>query len=214
MTQFLEGVRQIVEQVVSTLGYPGIALIMFAENFFPPLPSETMMLFSGFLVGEGKLSLHGVLIAGTAGMLLGALLVYYLGRWLDDRVIRAFVNHYGRFLTISERELDRALAAFSRYGGLLVVFGRFIPIIRALIALPAGMSRMPLRRFILFITLGSVLYNSVQVLIGAFLGENWTQMLTFVEQYEDLVIVGAAALIVALVVFWYARSRTRLREPA
>lgn len=209
MAELANALRVLIEQIILTFGYPGIALVMFLENFFPPLPSEMMMVFSGFLVSEGRLSLPGVLLAGVTGMIVGAVAVYYSGRWLDERVIRVLVRRYGRWVTLSETELDRALGLVNRHGAWLVMFGRFVPVLRALIALPAGISRMPLRRFLFFLTLGAWMYNSVQVIIGMILGENWPSILSFIDQYEGLLVMIGTALAIAGVTIWLVRWRAQ-----
>ncbi len=201
MAEIFDALRLLIEQIILTFGYPGVAFVMFMENIFPPMPSEMMMVLTGLLISEGRLSLTGVLLSGVVGMIAGALVVYYVGRWLDEQVIRVLLRRYGRWLTITDVELDRALHLVNRYGVWLVLFGRFIPVVRALIALPAGMARMPLRKFLFFLTLGALLYNTVQITIGLFLGEHWEVILSFIDEYEvALMIVGAVALAVGLIV--------------
>lgn len=211
MAQFFEAVRLLVEQIVMALGYPGIALAMAGENFFPPIPSELIMLFGGFLVSTGQFSFVGVVLSGTIGSVSGALIVYHIGIWADDRLIRAFFRRFGRYALLGEADLDRALAVLARYGVLLVSLGRFVPVVRALIALPAGMNRMPLPRFVCFVTLGSLLYNSALVTLGAALGARWEEVLGFIGLYEDLILIGLALLVVAFIAL---RLRARAQKSA
>lgn len=181
-----------------TLGYPGIAIVMFLESIFPPIPSEMLMPFAGFMASQGHFSFSGILLAGTAGSLLGALTLYYLGHYVGEPLIRTFIRRYGRYLLVAERDLNRSLDFFERYSESMVFLGRFIPLIRSLISLPAGMNRMPLSRFVLFTTLGSGLWNGLMGYIGVILGENWTQLLVFVKQYELFMLI---ALVVVIVLF-------------
>lgn len=214
MAEILEQLRVIIEHVIVGVGYPGIAVVMFAENVFPPIPSELVMPFAGFLVAQQRLSLVGILIAGTLGSVLGALALYYLGRWLDEPVIRALVRRYGRFLLIEERDLDRAMAFFARFGQMVVFFGRLVPVVRSLISIPAGMNRMPMGAFLLSTTLGTVLWNGLLAVIGLVLGEHWQAVLGLVKQYEKMTLLALAGLALA---FFYLRLRgtrtvTRLPE--
>ena len=109
MTHLMETVRIWIEQIILALGYPGIAIVMLTENLFPPIPSEVVMPFAGFLAAQGRLSLPGAIIAGTLGSVAGAVVLYYIGRWADEPVVRAFLRRWGRFITVSEEDLDRAL---------------------------------------------------------------------------------------------------------
>lgn len=198
MVEILEQIHLWLEQIMITLGYPGIAIVMFLESIFPPIPSEMLMPFAGFMASQGHFSFSGILLAGTAGSLLGALTLYYLGHYVGEPLIRTFIRRYGRYLLVAERDLNRSLDFFERYSESMVFLGRFIPLIRSLISLPAGMNRMPLSRFVLFTTLGSGLWNGLMGYIGVILGENWTQLLVFVKQYELFMLI---ALVVVIVLF-------------
>src|SRR5688572_23275867 len=134
MTELMETVRIWIEQIILTLGYPGIALVMLIENLFPPIPSEVVMPFAGFLAQQGKLNLAGAIIAGTIGSVAGAVVLYYIGRWADEPVIRRFLRRWGRYVTITEEDLNQVLRVFHKYGQPIVFFGRLIPIIRSLIS--------------------------------------------------------------------------------
>lgn len=199
MAEILDQLRIFIEQIVSSLGYPGIALVMFAENIVTPIPSELVMPFAGFLVAEDRLNFWGILVAGTIGSVLGALVIYYIGIWADERMIRAFVRRYGRYVMVSEADLDRALNTFNRYGEIIIFVGRLIPVIRSLISLPAGMSRMPVGRFLLYTTLGSGLWTALLGYAGVVLGHNWEEVLVMVERYQRVTLVGLIIVLVVLV---------------
>jgi len=205
MAEILDKLSILIEDIIAALGYPGITLVMFLENIFPPIPSEIVMPFAGFLVADnGEMTFPGIVIAGTLGSVLGALVIYYVGVWADDLVIRRFVRRYGRYFTVSEQDLDRALSFFDRYGEAIVFFGRLIPIIRSLISLPAGMKRMPLRRFLLFTALGTAIWTALLSAAGVILKENWEDILTFIDTYQmvTLVVVGAAVLVLVIRRYW------------
>ena len=155
MAAVLESLRQWIEQIILTLGYPGIALMMLVENLFPPIPSEFVMPFAGFLAAGGQMSFLWVVVAGTLGSVVGAVVLYYFGLWAGEPVVRTLVRRYGRWWLLSEADLDRTIQFFERRGELVVFFARVVPLFRSLISLPAGMSRMPIGKFLLFTTLGS-----------------------------------------------------------
>lgn len=205
MAEILDKLSILIEDIIAALGYPGITLVMFLENIFPPIPSEIVMPFAGFLVADnGEMTFPGIVIAGALGSVLGALVIYYVGVWADDLVIRRFIRRYGRYFTVSEQDLDRALSFFDRYGEAIVFFGRLIPIIRSLISLPAGMKRMPLRRFLLFTALGTAIWTALLSAAGVILKENWEDILTFIDTYQmvTLVVVGAAVLVLVIRRYW------------
>ncbi|GIK39732.1 MAG: DedA family protein [Chloroflexota bacterium] len=199
MSKILEQIHLWLEQMIITLGYTGIIVAMFLESLFPPIPSELLMPFAGFLASQGHLSFSGIVLAGTAGSLLGALTLYYLGQYVGEPLIRTFIRRYGHYLFMAERDLNRSLDFFERYSESIVFLGRFIPLVRSLISVPAGMNRMPLGRFVFFTALGSGLWNGLMSYIGVILGENWAELLIFVKQYEILVVATLVALILFFV---------------
>lgn len=201
MTALLELIRVWLEQLIMAIGYAGILFAMFIENLFPPIPSEAILLFSGFLVKTGDLTFTGVLAVSVLGSLLGAIVIYYLGVWADEPVLRRFIRRYGRYLFLPESQLDQALQVFGRHGQKMVFFGRMIPVVRSLISVPAGLNRMPLGRFILLTLIGSTIWNTILTGAGVLLGQNWERMLAFTERYEDLVLVVLAAIMLV----WFGR---------
>jgi membrane protein DedA with SNARE-associated domain len=209
MSELIESLVALVQQIITSIGYPGITFVMFAENVFPPIPSELVMPFAGFLVGRGEFDLIPVWIAGTLGAVLGAVVLYYLGVWAGDAIIRRFIVRYGRWLTLSEGDYDRALRFFARYGEWVVLFGRCIPLVRSLISLPAGAERMPMPRFLFYTTIGSAIWTGLLTYAGVVLGENWEDVLGLIEQYQDVVMVVVIALGVAFVAWLGYRIITR-----
>ena len=192
--QLLEFVRTAIQETILTLGYAGIALVMFAENVFPPIPSELVMPFAGWLSRDGKMDLPSSIVAGTAGTVAGAVVLYYLGLVADEPIIRRFVRAHGRFWLLSEGDVDRTLAFFAKHGASVVFFGRMIPLIRSLISIPAGMNRMPMLPFLAYTTLGSAIWTAALTLGGWVLGENWEAIIGIVNTYERVfVAVGVIA---------------------
>ncbi len=162
-----------IHSVTSAIGYPGIALLMFAENVFPPLPSELIVPLAGFAAAQGDLSLVGVILAGSLGSLLGQLPYYALSYWVGETTLYRLADRYGRWVMVSSHDLKRADRWFDRYGRWAVFCGRLVPGIRMLIPIPAGLSRMPLATFLLFSLFGTVLWTSLLTLLGFVLKENY-----------------------------------------
>ncbi len=126
--------------MIKSFGYFGVAFLMFAENLFPPIPSEVILPLTGFLVGREDLAFVPALVAATTGSLAGALVLYALGRWGGrGLVLRLLVD----VLRVKEADLDRADEWFDRYGGVVVLFGRMVPGVRSLVSIPAGSRRCP-----------------------------------------------------------------------
>lgn len=218
MGDLLSNLADTIENIIETLGYPGIALVMFLENVFPPIPSELVMPFAGFLTADGgELNFFGVWIAGTIGSVLGAVVLYYLGWWASDTVVRRFLNRYGRLIAISEKDYDRALHYFDKYGEIIIFVGRLIPIIRSIISIPAGADKMPMPKFLLFTTLGASIWTGILAYAGRVLGDNWEDVIGVVEQYQKVTIVVFAIIGVGVVAFWgrnFLRSRQNSEQPA
>lgn len=202
MSQLLERIGEFVQSLILQLGYPGVGIVMFLENVFPPIPSEVVMPFAGFLVGRGELSFVGIWIAGTIGSVLGAIILYYVGMWVGDAVVRGFLRRYGKWIMTSEGDYDRALRIFERYGTAVVFFGRLIPLVRSIISIPAGANHMPLPRFLIFTTLGAAIWSGALAYAGVVLGENWEQIIGLVEQYQDITVVVLVAAVVLVVGGW------------
>lgn len=200
MSELMEQVRLWIEQIMTTLGYPGIALIMLVENLFPPIPSELVMPLAGFLIASGTFTFAGAIIAGTLGSVLGAVCLYYIGLFAGERLVRPFIRSYGRWFLLDEGDLDKTLDVFKRHGDIMVFTGRIIPLIRSLISLPAGMNRMPLPRFLLLTTLGSALWTTLLTVAGYILGANWEAVVGFISQYQKVVLAAIAIGVIYFVV--------------
>lgn len=215
MATLIEQLRLWVETIIVNLGYPGIALAMMLENLFPPIPSIIIMPFAGFLVSQGRFSFAGIVIAGTIGSLMSALILYYVGRWADELLIRQLVRRFGPSLGISEAKLDRVLHVFDRYGPAMVCFGRCISLVRSLISIPAGMRRMRLSVFLPLTAIGSGLWNALLGYAGMLLGQHWQTALGLIDQYDQFVALAVAALALLWLAHrvWHGRMRHRALAP-
>jgi len=176
-------------------GYIGIVLLMFAENLFPPIPSEVIMPLAGFTAARGEFNIYLVVLAGTLGSVLGALFWYFVGRWLGcERIKRQAVRH-GRWLTVSPEEVDNAAAWFRRHCGKAVFLGRLVPTVRTLISVPAGIAGMDLGLFLLYSTLGTVIWTTLLAVAGYLLESQYQQVATYLNPVANIIFV--------LIVLWY-----------
>lgn len=199
------------QQLVETLGYLGLAVIMLLENAFPPVPSEPFLLGAGFTSGRGGMSMPLAIVAATVGATLGTTFYYWLGLALPEARIRRLLRSYGRFALLGEDDLDRALAWFRRHGRPVIFFGRCIPLVRALISVPAGMTRMPFGQFLLYTVTGSAVWSALLIVTGRVLGENYEAALTLLDRYEQAFI---AVVVLSVVAFVVLRLRARRRQKA
>jgi membrane protein DedA with SNARE-associated domain len=190
-----------IQNIIRSLGYIGIVLVMAAENIFPPIPSELVMPLAGFMAREGTFNIWLVILTGMLGSVIGALVLYYLGAWANETVIRRFVRRWGRYALISESDLDVSLGYFNRYGEVVIFFGRLIPLVRSLISIPAGMNRMPLPKFLFFTMLGTTLWSAFLSFMGWILQANWELVVGYIEQYQRVVLVLIALAVLAFIYF-------------
>jgi membrane protein DedA with SNARE-associated domain len=200
----LDSITDLARDAVSEAGYPGLFGAMVAENLFPPIPSEIVLPLAGFEVEKGELAFLLVVLAATAGSLVGALILYAIGLWGG----RPLVLRYGRVLRVTERDLDRAERWFDRWGDWVVLGARVIPIARSVVSLPAGFARMPLLRFTLLTALGSFVWNLILVGAGYQLGANWEDVSEWAGRYSDVMKVIAVAAVVAAAVWLIRRWRS------
>lgn len=201
-------VTQWVFDIVDRLGAAGIGLLIFLENVIPPIPSEVILPLGGFRASTGAMSPVGVWAAATMGAVAGALVLYALGHWLGyERVHRLCGRRW--FVVSSQKDLEKGLALFERWGNWFVLGGRCIPIVRSLISIPAGIARMPLLRFTALSALGSGVWNALFVSLGFALGERWEVIEVYMSPISRVVAVLGAAVIVWLVVRKLRQRRSR-----
>ena len=206
VTRLLVFVSQVIISVISTGGYAGIVLLMAIESACIPLPSEIIMPFSGYLVGQGRFSLWGVAVAGAVGCNLGSIVAYAAGAYGG----RPFLERYGRYVLLTRGDLAWADRWFARYGEATVFFSRLLPVIRTFIALPAGIARMDFLRFNVYTFLGSLPWCLGLAWLGLKLGEHWEETIRPVFEKLDLLI----GLLLAAALVWFVRARLRqLRAP-
>ena len=184
----------LVTSIVEKAGYAGIFLLMLAENVFPPFPSEVIMPLAGFAAARGDLNIAAVSAAGTAGSLLGALLWYFLGRRIGLERLDRWAARGGRWIAVSPGELDRATGWFGRHCGKAVLFGRLLPTVRTLISVPAGITRMPLGRFLVYSALGTALWTAGLAAAGYLLESQYEQVARYLEPVANVVFAAVAGV--------------------
>lgn len=179
-------------------GYLGIFILIMVENLFPPIPSEVILTFGGFMTTKSSMNIYGVVAASTLGSVGGAVALYYIGRVLSVKRIERIVEKYGKFLRVEKKDVHKANGWFEKYGAWTVFFCRFIPLIRSLISLPAGMSHMNIWLFLGLTALGTIIWNTVLVVIGASLGESWDSIVGYMDIYSNIVYAILAFLVIVV----------------
>ncbi len=201
----LSPIVQFVINTISSLGYPGIAVLMGIESAAIPLPSEVIMPFSGFLVSEGRFSLQGIALAGAAGSVLGSWVTYWIGKYGG----RPLVRKYGHWVLITEHDLNLVDRFFSRFGNWATLVGRMLPVIRTYISIPAGLAGVRFWPFTLTCFVGSYVWSFFLGWIGFKLGENWEDIRHYFRQVDWLIIV----LIIVGIAWWIRRHfSNRIKE--
>ena len=205
----LSGLTTWVTDVVESFGYFGVAFMIALENLIPPIPSEVVLPLAGFLVGQGRFSFLPVVFAATIGSVVGALILYVIGSGVGELRLRYLIRRFGRFVLMDEGDLDKSREWFQRHGTKAVLFGRLMPGVRSLISIPAGIVGMSLWQFVLYTTVGSLVWNVTLISMGWALGNQWEKVEGYTSILQYVVIVTLA--IAALWFVWSRRDRVRHR---
>lgn len=202
--------QDLIITIMNQFGYLGVFLLITLENVFPPIPSEVILLFGGFMTTYTKLNIIIMIIAATLGSIFGAIILYYIGKIFNkERLKKIISGKIGKVLRLKNSDIDKADEWFDKKGQKTVFICRFIPIVRSLISIPAGMSEMPLVKFLIYTTLGSLIWNTVLIIIGSIVGANWVSILTILDTYSNIVLV---LLIIAFVAFVYLFYRSKMKK--
>lgn len=197
VARILEALASFIIAVISTMGLPGIVLLMAVESACIPLPSEVIMPFSGYLVFLGEHSLWAVSLAGALGCVVGSVPAYYLGMYGG----RPLIERYGKYVLMSARDLDLADRWFRRHGEATVFFARLLPVVRTFIAFPAGVARMDMRRFLTYTFAGSLPWCLGLAYVGMVMGEKWPTLRGYFHKFD----LAIGALLLAAIVWWVRR---------
>lgn len=195
-----------ITSVMEQFGYFGIALLILLENVFPPIPSEVILTFGGFMTTKSDLTVLGVVVASTIGSVGGAVILYWIGRILNVERIERIIEKWGKYLRLTKEDVRKADAWFDKYGPWTVFFCRFIPLIRSLISVPAGMSGMNQWLFLVLTTIGTLIWNLVLVLVGAKVGDNWHQIVNYMDVYSNFMYAVIAIGIIVFII-WFIRKK-------
>lgn len=191
--------NETITQLIQNYGYVAVALLIAAENIFPPIPSELILTFTGFLTLSANLSVPGAIIASTIGAFIGAVTLYWVGTFFDqDRLSRFAASKVGRRFGLSPEKITKTENYFNSHGRAATFFGRFIPVVRSLISLPAGMSSFSLARFSFYTILGTAIWNTVLIYAGRFAGNAYQQVVQEFEGLSLIVLIAFCAIAAAV----------------
>ena len=205
----LSSLAQWVQDVIEQLGYVGVALLVVLENVFPPIPSEIVLPFAGFVAQQGSDSVVLMILAATVGSAIGALIMYWIAAIIGDERLHAFTRKFGKWVQIREADLTRAEEWFDRHATSAVLIGRCVPLIRSVVSIPAGFRRMKLVPYIAYTFLGSLVWNILLIGAGALLGDNWERVGDVMSPIQKLV---ELTVVVAVAVFAWLRVRSLLQQ--
>ncbi len=196
--------QEFIISIMNQFGYFGIFFLIFIENVFPPIPSEVVLLFGGFMTTYTKLNIFLMIVFSTLGSVVGAIVLYYVGKILNKERLKKIVSgKIGKILRLKASDIEKADHWFDTKGNKTVFFCRFIPVVRSLISIPAGMSEMAMGKFLLYTTVGSAIWNSVLLIVGNKVGENWESILGIMDQYSHIVLILLIILFIAFLVYFF-----------
>jgi membrane protein DedA with SNARE-associated domain len=196
-----------INNLMTSLGYWGIGLLMLLENLFPPIPSELIMPLAGFTAAQGKMNFVLAVLAGTVGTMAGTYAWYYLGRLVNYQRLENWTIRYGKWIGVTVLEIDRVNTWFNKHGSKAVFFGRMVPGIRTLISLPAGINKMPVASFTLYSTMGTLIWTVALTAAGYLLGNNYSMVEKYLAPVSKVVLFG----LIGLVGYWAFRKFQKSR---
>ncbi len=204
--------QEIIIEILNQFGYIGVFLLIMIENIFPPIPSEIILTFGGFMTTYTKMNVWGVTLAATAGSVMGAIILYVIGRVLNtERLERLFDSKLGKFLQLKKEDVKRAEKWFLKRGNKAVFFCRFVPIVRSLISIPAGGARMKFSSFLTLTVIGTFIWNVVLVFLGRIAGNAWETIAHYVDIYS-MIAAAFFAVVATLIVAIFVKKRFLKRD--
>ena len=199
-------------EIINKFGYLGIVSLITIENLFPPIPSEVILTFGGFATTISNITVIGVIIASTVGSVIGAVILYLLGRVLSvEKLERFSESKFGKILGLEKADIEKSVNWFDSKGKYAVFIGRFIPIIRSLVSVPAGMAKMAMLPFLILTTIGSLIWNTVLVLLGRIAGDSWNVIAMYVGGYSDIVLILFMIVFVFGIMAFYIKKSGRIK---
>lgn len=201
--------QEIIINIMNSYGYIGVFLLILIENLFPPIPSEVILLFGGFMTTYTSLNILGMTLSSTLGSLIGAVILYKIGTFFGKERLKRMINSkYGKLLRITNEDIDKSFSYFNNNGEKTIFFCRFIPLIRSIISIPAGMYKMNMTKFIIYTFLGSIIWNIILIVLGCVVGSNWESILKIFDMYSKYtVIIIFIVLVILLIKFYKKKSK-------
>ena len=202
--------EEFVISIMNQFGYFWIFFLIFIENIFPPIPSEVVLLFGGFMTTYSKLNLFGMIIFSTLGSTVGAIVLYYIGKILNKERLKKIVSgKIGKVLRLKASDIEKADKWFDTKGNKTVFFCRFIPVVRSLISIPAGMSEMIMSKFLLYTITGSLIWNTVLLFVGSKVGENWKKIEQMMSQYSHIILIILIIAFIGFVIYHFSKKKKK-----
>jgi membrane protein DedA with SNARE-associated domain len=207
LSELLEYIGRLAIQVISYLGYFGVFVLMMLESMVAPVPSELVMPFAGFLAATGRFSFALVVLFSSLGSICGSLLSYYIGKYGGNK----FVVHFGKYLLLDLEDLEKTEKWFAKKGDKTVLISRFIPVVRHLISIPAGIGKMDMKKFVVYTVVGATIWNTFLAYLGYILGQNWNE----VKHYSEYITIPVAVLLLlsgAYFVYKHVKDKRKERK--
>lgn len=199
--------QEFIINIMNSYGYLGVFLLILIENIFPPIPSEVILLFGGFMTTYTSLNVLGMTMSSTLGSVLGALILYKIGNFFNKETLKRLIHtRLGKLLRINNSDIDSSFNYFQTKGEKTIFFCRFIPLIRSLISLPAGINKMDVTKFTIYTTLGSLIWNMVLITLGHIVGSNWKSILKIFDLYSTYAVVIIFIISIVLIIKFYKKK--------
>ena len=207
--------EQIIINIMEQVGYLGVFLLIAIENIFPPIPSEVILVFGGFMTTYTSLNIPIMILAATLGSLLGAIVLYYIGKIFNKERLKRIVNgKIGKVLRLKASDIEKADKWFDTKGNKTVFFCRFIPIVRSLISIPAGMSEMPMQKFLLYTISGSLIWNTVLIIVGSIVGDKWETIVGYLDNFSHIILIILVIIFVVALYYWFVIRKKKQNKKA
>ena len=207
--------EQIIINAMEQFGYIGVFLLIAIENIFPPIPSEVILVFGGFMTTYTSLNIPIMIVAATLGSLLGAIVLYYIGKIFNkERLKRIISGKIGKVLRLKSSDIEKADKWFDTKGNKTVFFCRFIPIVRSLISIPAGMSEMPMQKFLIYTILGSLIWNTVLIIVGSIVGDKWETIVGYLDNFSNIILIILVIIFVVAMYYWFVIRKKKQSKKA
>lgn len=207
--------EQIIINIMEQVGYLGVFLLIAIENIFPPIPSEVILVFGGFMTTYTSLNIPIMILAATLGSLLGAIVLYYIGKIFNKERLKRIVNgKIGKVLRLKASDIEKADKWFDTKGNKTVFFCRFIPIVRSLISIPAGMSEMPMQKFLLYTISGSLIWNTVLIIVGSIVGDKWEIIVGYLDNFSNIILIILVIIFVVAMYYWFVIRKKKQNKKA